>query len=170
VNTLREKKIALFRKVSKERGIKVTHQRLEIFLEVVDAADHPSAEDVFRRVQVRIPTVSLDTVYRTLSTFDKQSLITRVNFFEDKTRFDPKTNQHHHLVCRKCRSVMDLYWQEIDAVSFPSETYEWGRVDGRRVQLIGLCSKCLSEEEGESNRDKCQDQDAQDRQDSEGSS
>jgi Fur family peroxide stress response transcriptional regulator len=144
---LDEKKIELFRKVCKEQGIKVTPQRLEIFLEIMAADDHPSAEDVFNRVKTRMPTISLDTVYRTLSTFDSQGLIARVQFFEGRTRFDPNSEHHHHLVCTKCHGVADLYWPEIDALEPPSEAASWGRVEGRLVLVRGLCSNCLSERE-----------------------
>jgi Fur family peroxide stress response transcriptional regulator len=152
LKSLREKRIELFRKVCKEQGIKVTPQRLEIFLEVMDADDHPSAEDLFRRVRRRMPTITLDTVYRTLSTFDKQGLIAKVHLFEDKTRFDPNTNRHHHLVCTKCRSVMDFYWPAIDAVGLPPEAAGWGKAESKHVQVRGLCSKCLSGPEISDNR------------------
>lgn len=144
-----ENRIALFRETCKEQGIKVTPQRLQIFLDVMDADDHPSAEDVFRRVRRTMPTISLDTVYRTLSTFDKQGLIAKVHFFEDKARFDPNTDHHHHLVCTQCKSVMDFCWPQVDAMDLPSEAEEWGRVDGKIVQIRGLCSKCLSELESD---------------------
>ena len=147
---LRDKKITLFRRVCGEQGIKVTHQRLQIFLEVVNANDHPSVEDVFERVRLRMPTVSLDTIYRTLSTFEKHGLITRVSFCEDKMRFDPNTHPHHHLVCRQCRGLQDFHWPEIDLVGLPHETAEWGQVEGIHVQVQGLCSKCLSADDSSS--------------------
>ena len=166
VTRLREKKIELFRKVCKKQGIKVTPQRLEIFLEVIDADDHPSAEDLFRRVRRRMPTISLDTVYRTLGTFDQQGLIAKIHFLEDKARFDPNTNHHHHVVCTKCKSVTDFYWPEIDAVGLPPQTEGWGRVDSKHVQLNGLCSKCLSGEVNSKNRGKRRAHNGRRRQDS----
>lgn len=132
----------MFRTVCKEHAIKVTPQRLEIFLEVISANDHPSAEEIFRRVQKRLPTVSLDTVYRTLSTFDEQGLIAKVHFLDDKTRFDPNTQQHHHMSCIKCGSITDFVWPEIDAMSLPSEVEGWGKVSDRHVLVRGVCSRC----------------------------
>ena len=151
---LTEQRIELFRRVCKEQGIKVTPQRLEIFLEIMDADDHPSAEEVFSHVRKKMPTISLDTVYRTLSTFDKYGLIDRVHFFEGKTRFDPNTKHHHHLVCTRCQSVMDFYWPEIDVAELPPETEGWGRVENKHVQVRGLCSKCLSEEKSNRSEDE----------------
>ncbi len=138
----RNQKIDMFRIVCKDHGIKVTPQRLEIFLEVIAANDHPSAEEIFRRVQKKLPTVSLDTVYRTLSTFDEQGLIAKVHFLDDKTRFDPNTQQHHHMICVKCGSIRDFAWPEIDAVSLPLEVEGWGKVSDRQVLVRGECSRC----------------------------
>ena len=56
-----------FKAACKRAGVKLTHQRLEIFQEVAASVEHPDADMVFRAVQKRMPTVSLDTVYRTLS-------------------------------------------------------------------------------------------------------
>ena len=50
----------------KKAGIKLTAQRLEIFKELAGTDQHPDAEAVFKGVKKRMPTVSLDTVYRTL--------------------------------------------------------------------------------------------------------
>ena len=55
-----------FEQVCRGAGVKLTHQRMEVFREVALSGDHPDAETIYRRVRARIPTVSLDTVYRAL--------------------------------------------------------------------------------------------------------
>jgi len=60
----------------REAGIKLTHQRLEIFRELAKTEEHPDAETLFRAVEVRVPTVSLDTVYRTLWMLRDLGLVT----------------------------------------------------------------------------------------------
>jgi Fur family peroxide stress response transcriptional regulator len=150
----------MFRKVCKEHGIKVTPQRLEIFLEVIAASDHPSAEEIFRRVQKKLPTVSLDTVYRTLTTFDEQGLIAKVHFLDDKIRFDPNTQQHHHMICIICGTIMDFAWPKIDAMTLPSEVEGWGTVNERQLLLRGVCSHCLhkiNHQNGKDNNDSTDD-------------
>lgn len=87
-----EEEFIAFRKVCKEHGIKVTHQRLEIFREVIRDHDHPSAEDIYSRVKDRLPCISLDTVYRNLAAFESYGFIGRVQIV-DKIRFDPNRKQ-----------------------------------------------------------------------------
>ena len=61
-----ERRIEQFKAAARNSGVKLTHQRIEIFREIASSVEHPDAEAVFRGVQPRMPTVSLDTVYRTL--------------------------------------------------------------------------------------------------------
>jgi hypothetical protein len=55
------RRLLRFKDAARKAGVKLTHQRLEIFREVASSIDHPAVEAVFRAVQSRIPTVSLDT-------------------------------------------------------------------------------------------------------------
>jgi len=55
--------------------MKVTHQRTEIFRELAAGTEHPDAETVYQRVCKRVPSISRDTVYRTLSTLETKGLI-----------------------------------------------------------------------------------------------
>lgn len=133
-----------FKTISQDKGLRLTHQRLEILRELVGAKDHPSAETVFGRVRRRLPTISLDTVYRTLSTFDDLGLIMRVPVTGDQGRFDADTSPHHHFVCSRCRSIYDFLWDEFDQLVLPDDSESLGRVSDRRVVVRGVCHVCLS--------------------------
>jgi len=140
-----EAEFKAFRKVCKERGIKVTPQRLEIFREIMKAKDdHPSAEDIYSRVKDRLPSISLDTVYRTLSAFESYGLIARIQTL-GKIRFDPKTKLHHHLFCKLCKELTDFSWDDFDKLALPQDVSEWGHPDTKHVQISGVCFKCSGE-------------------------
>ena len=139
---LREDRIKRFREVCKAHGIKVTHQRLEIFFEVVDAKDHPSAEDIYHRVRSRMPTVSFDTVYRTLATLEQFGVIAKVQLLLDKTRFDPNMEIHHHVVCSECKAILDFYWPHFDDFDLPEEVRQWGDVSSKHIHVKGICADC----------------------------
>lgn len=132
-----------FKVISQDKGLRLTHQRLEILRELVGAKDHPSAEMVFGRVRRRLPTISLDTVYRTLSTFDDLGIIMRVPVTGDQGRFDADTSPHHHFVCSRCKSIYDFMWREFDQLVLPDDSEALGRVDDRRVVVRGVCQECL---------------------------
>lgn len=131
-----------FENACRKADLKVTHQRLEIFKELAQAHDHPSAEMLYKRIIERLPTISLDTVYRTLATFEKHGLITRVQTVESQARFEAEINRHHHAVCSKCGEITDFSWESFDDAQVPDELVGWGKVFKRNAVLEGICSKC----------------------------
>jgi Fur family peroxide stress response transcriptional regulator len=141
---LLENEFEVFRRVCQEQGIKVTPQRFEIFKEIMRATDHPSAEDIYKRVRDRLPSISLDTVYRTLTALEGYGIIARIQIV-DKTRFDPNLKIHHHLICSVCKSLTDFYWPDFDDLTPPPGIAGWGHPETKHVQIMGICSKCSSE-------------------------
>ena len=134
--------------VCRQKGLKITPQRLEIFRELAASEEHPTAETLFNGIKVRMPTVSLDTVYRTLGTLQEHGLITRVEVLDERSRYDANLDRHHHLVCVRCDTVQDLYWPEVDGMSLPVDMENWGNVHQLHAELRGLCRACL-EKSGE---------------------
>jgi Fur family peroxide stress response transcriptional regulator len=142
-STLPQDLLSAFERACRDAGLKLTHQRLEIFRELAMATDHPSAEALHQRLRRTIPTISLDTVYRTLATFASQGLINKVETVESQARFEATVFRHHHLICSRCREINDFQWPAIDEASLPEEITPWGRIDTRNVVVYGVCNKCL---------------------------
>lgn len=133
----------LFEGLCRRKGLKLTHQRLQIYGELVSRFDHPSAEEVFQAVQIGMPTIALDTVYRTLLTFEALGLISRVPAFEDRARFDANLTPHQHFACTRCKAIEDFQWEAFENMPLPSaETQAWGEVQTRNVIVKGVCRKC----------------------------
>jgi Fur family transcriptional regulator, peroxide stress response regulator len=126
----------------RKAGMKLTHQRLEIYKALAASTDHPSAEDLHRRIRGKLPTVSLDTVYRTLDTLERHSLVGKVPVVKGPARYDAAMHPHHHCVCSKCRKIEDLTWEAVDAMELPSGSRQWGNVTNRFVELYGVCARC----------------------------
>jgi Fur family peroxide stress response transcriptional regulator len=141
-----ERRIEQFKAGSKRAGTKLTHQRLEIFREVASSLDHPGAEAVFRAVQSRMPTVSLDTVYRTLWMLNDLGLLTTLGQRRESVRFDANLTHHHHYVCVRCGLARDFESEELDAIRVPSAVKKLGRVVATHVEVRGVCAKCASDQ------------------------
>lgn len=137
-----DKRIRAFTKICRQSGVRATHQRREIFREVARTDEHPDAETIYKRVRKRMPTVSLDTVYRTLSLLEEKGLLKRLELFSGRTRFDANTQPHHHFICTQCGLVRDFTSEQMDALARPNEVRSWGEVRSVNVQLRGICSAC----------------------------
>ena len=137
-----QRRLAHFRDVCRRAGMKLTHQRTEIFREVARTADHPDAQTIYERVRGRIPAVSLDTVYRNLWLLNDLGLITTVGPPRERARFDGNTAPHHHFICSQCGMASDFYSREFDELRPPAEVESIGSVEATHVELRGLCLRC----------------------------
>ncbi|HFQ91226.1 MAG TPA: transcriptional repressor [Desulfobulbus sp.] len=142
-----EARLADFEQACRDAGLKLTHQRLEIYRELIRSTDHPSAETLYRRLQRQMPTLSLDTVYRTLATFEERELIARVETVESQARFEVQLERHHHFICDRCHSIIDFVWETFDkGCARPSSLERLGRISSRNVIVRGVCNSCLARE------------------------
>lgn len=137
-----ELRLEQFKAAAKEAGVKLTHQRLEIFREVASGLEHPDAETVFRAVQARMPTVSLDTVYRTLWMLNDLGLITTLGSRRESVRFDANIEHHHHYVCVCCGLARDFESAELNALRIPDAVKGFGSVVTTHVEVRGICDSC----------------------------
>jgi Fur family transcriptional regulator, peroxide stress response regulator len=93
-------------------------------------------------VRERVPTISLDTVYRTLGTLVDLGLVNRVSGVTGAARYDANTAQHHHFVCVRCGLIRDIDDSELDG-PVPAPADGLGRVDSVEVRLRGVCRACV---------------------------
>jgi len=135
-----------FEDVVRRAGVKLTQQRIEIFREVARTGDHPDIETVFMSVRKKMPTVSLDTVYRTLGLFTDLGLVTTVRPLNTRARFDANTEAHHHFFCTRCGATLDFEPRDFENLEVPKAATSLGRVDSRHIELRGLCAACLKKE------------------------
>ena len=140
-----ESELERLKKTCREAGLKLTHQRLEIYRELASTKEHPSAEAVHKKVQARMPTISLDTVYRTLATFADIGAVVRVEVSDDRAHFDADVSPHHHFICNRCRKIIDFNWETFDNLDLPREALDCGLVTATNVILRGLCRQCLKQ-------------------------
>lgn len=135
-----------FEDALRKAGVKVTRQRLEIIGEVVAARGHPSIGEVYEAVRARIPSISLDTVYRTMRTLASLGMIHPVGTSGERVRFDADRTPHHHFLCSVCGEAYDFLCPELDAIPIPEQARSIGLVRGSRIEVRGVCRKCLEKE------------------------
>ena len=145
-----DRRLERFKAAAMRTGLKLTHQRLEIFREVASSLEHPDAETVFRAVKKRLPTVSLDTVYRTLWMLDDLGLVTTLGPRRESVRFDANLDHHHHYVCSRCGLARDFKSTELDALRIPDAARRFGSVAAAHVEVRGVCERCSKEKTRES--------------------
>ena len=140
------RRIELLSRGLREAGLRLTHQRLEIVRVVAADVTHPDVETLYRTVRERVPTISLDTVYRTLATLEEHGLISRVLFTPGPARYDANPARHHHFVCTRCGLIRDVQDADLDAIRPTAGLARIGRPEAVSVQFRGMCAACQSKE------------------------
>lgn len=139
-----QRRLEHFKQVAKEAGVKLTHQRLEIFRFVASSEEHPSAEAVHKAVRARLPTVSLDTVYRTLWLLADLGLLATVGPRYSGVRFDANVTDHHHYRCVRCGLLRDLERSAFNSLPIPDSVQRYGEVVSTHVEVRGICAECAA--------------------------
>lgn len=122
--------------------IKLTHQRMEIYRAVVSSEEHPDADTVYRQVKKRIPTISLDTVYRNLRLMADRGLISIVGLSQESLRFDGNMARHHHFTCVRCGLIRDFHSDAMSGLPVPEEAKAFGALLSVHLEVKGLCAGC----------------------------
>jgi len=94
------------------QGLRMTKQRREVYSVLLHNRDHPTANEVFRRVQEGMPTISLATVYNCLDALVDHGLINRVNFDREPSRFCVNLSPHVHFQDKKTREIHDISFKD----------------------------------------------------------
>jgi Fur family peroxide stress response transcriptional regulator len=137
-----EERLLSFESICREHGLSITPQRFAIYKELISSAEHPSAVTIFNKVREYFSNISLDTVNRTLLTFQKIGLARVVESSGDPKRFDPNLEPHHHFRCLRCGKIVDFKSNSYDALEVPPELDDKFVVMEKIVHLEGFCDKC----------------------------
>ena len=99
----------------KKAGIRVTRQRIALLAVLADADDHPDAEELHQRAKVLEPSVSLATVYRTLSVLEHEGVVHRHAFEGGGARFETTHEAHHdHILDVDTGEVVEFQSDKIE--------------------------------------------------------
>src|SRR5438552_2501296 len=89
-------------------GLRFTEQRRHVYDVLIAKRDHPTAVEVFMRVQKKLTGISLATVYNCLETLTECGLVRMVNHDREPSRYCPNLEPHGHFFCDECGTVFDV--------------------------------------------------------------
>lgn len=126
----------------RDKGFKVTPQRLAIYNVLAGTKSHPSVEMIFNELQPLYPTMSLATVYKTIEILKAIGLVQALNVGEDSFRYDANASSHPHIRCDQCGRVDDL--EGIDDKAFVAQVAgnTAYRITGQQFYFYGVCPAC----------------------------
>lgn len=125
----------------KNAGHRITPQRLAIVKILIDSGEHPSVEQIYRRVRKDFPTTSLATVYNTLERLKEMEEVLELTF-SGGSRYDGRDPRPHpHLRCTVCGAIEDLDIDLGPAVEEVAAERGYAHVH-HRLEFYGVCPRC----------------------------
>ena len=128
----------------KERGHRLTPQRMAVLKILAAGEEHPSVEQIYECVRAEFPMTSLATVYKTVTLLKEMGEVLELGFGDGGNHYDGrKPYSHPHLICTKCKNIVDLQvanlLSELPQKVSQSTGYQ---IVSHRLDFFGLCPQC----------------------------
>ncbi len=138
-----------FKEVLRERGLKVTNQRL-LVLETIAArpGEHLTAEEIYELARGKYPEIGLATIYRTVQVLVDLDVIDKVSFDDGFVRYElgdageDSRHHHHHAICQKCGKVISFEGDLLETLEQALYDSLGFVVRDHEVKLMGYCKEC----------------------------
>jgi len=136
----------------REKGYRLTPQRLMILEAIEHNDEHISAEEIYTQVAAKYPDVNISTVYRTLELLKKLGMVYEIDLGEGRIRYHAEeSGHHHHLVCQQCGTVIDIDEAALFTLKdILMRDYHF-QAELRHVGVFGTCEKCQKKSSARSN-------------------
>ena len=121
------------------RGLRVTPQRLQVLAAVRDLG-HATPDQI---AEAR-PEVDVTTVYRTLELLEELGLVKHAHLGHGAASYRPADDDHIHVVCHSCGSVIDAPRNLVDGLADRLATESGFVVDRSHFTVFGRCSLCAA--------------------------
>jgi Fe2+ or Zn2+ uptake regulation protein len=136
------KSVQILIELFRQNDLKITPQRRVIFELLANDDSHPTAEEIYQRVLSVMPEVSRTTVYNSLrELIALGELVAIEDLSERGIRYDTNTDNHHHIFCMRCHTLIDIGRDFEGLELLPEETSSY-QIMRHQVTFYGYCPSC----------------------------
>lgn len=125
----------------KKAGLQVTAQRLAVY-SAVQESPHAMADEISDLVRAEIGVISRQAVYDALNVMSENGIIRRIQPAGSAARYEHRVDNHHHLVCRACGSLVDIDCAVGKAPCLVVDHDHGYQIDEAEVIYWGTCPDC----------------------------
>ncbi len=128
-------------KALKAVGLQVTAQRLAVY-KAVCSSPHAIADEICKAVRLELGVISRQAVYDALNVMSEHGIIRRIQPAGSAARYEHRVDNHHHLACRQCGSLIDIDCAVGEAPCLIAEHDHGYKIDEAEVTYWGFCPAC----------------------------
>jgi len=135
------------------QGYRMTLPRQAVLDVLTRTAKHLTAKEIYLQAHRQCPSCGMTTIYRTLELLVQMGVVMKFDFGEGKSRYElteehSRKAHHHHLICRKCKTVIDYtefvkdekdFLLKIEKALAKKYAFE---IDGHEISFKGVCRNC----------------------------
>lgn len=130
----------------REKGLKVTPQRIAIYQMLKNTKCHPTADTIYQALSPANPAMSLATVYKTLDSFQSVDLVQQLNVGNNCSRYDAEIKSHPHFICTQCNQVIDFQASGLANIKEKIENETDCIIEREQLFFYGICPECQKKE------------------------
>ncbi len=130
----------------REKGCRLTPQRLAMLRILAKSEGHPSAEQIYEQIKFDHPTTSLATIYKTLNLLKNMREVLEITFSNLGSHYDGnKPYPHPHVICTKCGQILDPEFGTMASISQEIARQTGYKITHQQLNFFGLCPRCQQE-------------------------
>jgi Fur family peroxide stress response transcriptional regulator len=127
----------------REKGGRLTPQRLAMLGILAKSAGHPSAEQIYEQIKADYPTTSLATIYKTLSLLKNMGEVLEITFGGVGSHYDGnKPYPHPHVICTRCGQILDPRLESMAGLAEEIARQTGYKITQQQLNFLGLCPRC----------------------------
>jgi Fur family ferric uptake transcriptional regulator len=128
----------------KERGVRVTAQRVAVLKAVADAP-HRTTDEIDTAVRDELGAISRQAVYDVLAALTEAGVVRRIQPAGSPARYEDRVgDNHHHLICRSCGKTVDVDCAVGEVPCLTAADDGGYEVDEAEVIYWGRCPDCVT--------------------------
>lgn len=129
----------------KNTGVRMTPQRHAILAYLFETMNHPTADEIYKALEDKFPSMSVATIYNNLRLFREANLVTELTYGDSSSRFDADVSEHYHAICRECGKIVDFAYPCLQEVENVASEVTGFAVETHRMEVYGKCKMCRDE-------------------------
>lgn len=122
----------------KERGLRITPQRLLILETIQKLKNHPTVEDIHQE----LPYISLATIYNNVKLFVKLRILSELPYGTGISKYEMYNANHYHIICESCGKIEDFNYPPLKEVEEAASKLTSFEIQLHHFEVYGICRKC----------------------------
>jgi len=121
----------------------LTKKQELIYSIVMNACNHPTAEQIFLEAKRKEPGIAMGTVYRNLGILSDNGQILHIPIIDGPDRYDKTLASHEHMLCISCGQIVDADVGNLTSLLSEKCGLE---ISSYELNLKGICPECSAKQ------------------------